>query len=153
MKPFQLKYQLLIILAMVLLCYANTFNHGYSLDDFLMSDNIPSVEEGWAGTLKVFTQAYNFCDYRPIPVFTYAIEQQIQGKLVPRTSHMVNALLYFICSLVIFFTLRRLPVKHAHLIAFIATVLFIVHPIHSNVVSSIKNRDTILSLTIGMAAI
>lgn len=153
MKNLQLKYQLLFILAMVLLCYVNTFNHEYSLDDFLMSENLPPIEEGWSGIFGVFAEAYNFFDYRPIAIFTYAIERQLQGELIPGTSHIVNTFFYLLCCLVLFFTLRKLPVKHADTIAFFTTLLFAAHPIHSNVVSSIKNRDIILSLTLGLSSI
>ena len=152
-KKFPTRYQIIFLFALTLIAYANTFNHGYNLDDFLLSDNLPAVEEGWPGTVKIFTSAYNLFDYRPIAIFTYAIEQQLQGKLVPGTSHIVNAVLYFLCCLMLFFTLRRLPVNNAHWIALFATAIFIVHPIHSNVISSLKNRDTIMSLTFGLSSI
>lgn len=138
---------------LVLITFANTFTHGYNLDDFLVRDALPPDGASWGETFGVFTKAYNFIDYRPISVFTFAVEKKLQGELVPATAHVMNAVYYLICALILFACLRRLPVREAELLALAGTAIFIVHPIHSNVVSSLKNRDIILSLALGLTAL
>ncbi|MCP4124759.1 MAG: hypothetical protein GY751_23710 [Bacteroidetes bacterium] len=141
-------WHIAFLVLLTLIAYANTFNHGFNLDDFLIQANLPSAEEGWKGVFSVFGKSFNRFDYRPVSMLSFALEQQIQGSLVPRTSHIVNVLLYTICSLFLFAFVKRLPIKNASVLAFATAAIFIVHPIHTNVVSSMKNRDSILSLSV-----
>ncbi|MCD4681292.1 MAG: tetratricopeptide repeat protein, partial [Bacteroidales bacterium] len=83
--------------------------------------------------------------YRPIPLMSYAIEIGIFG-LKPAVHHFFNILFYTILSLLIYFLLSQFifPDKNKLLSVFITT-LFIIHPLHTEVVSNIKSRDEIFS--------
>lgn len=66
-------------------------------------------------------------------------------------SHLINVLLFALTTLILFILLERLfknykPDKWYLSIAFIASLLFLAHPIHTEVVANIKGRDEILSL-------
>ncbi len=66
-------------------------------------------------------------------------------------SHFINVLLFAITSLVLFVLLHILLPKNRNgnwylSVPFIAVLLFVVHPIHTEVVANIKGRDEILSL-------
>ena len=66
-------------------------------------------------------------------------------------SHLVNVLLFALTILILFILLERLfknykPDKWYLSIAFVASLLFLAHPIHTEVVANIKGRDEILSL-------
>lgn len=66
-------------------------------------------------------------------------------------SHLINVLLYALTVLVLFVLLERLFQSYKSdkwylSIPFIASLLFLAHPIHTEVVANIKGRDEILSL-------
>ena len=58
--------------------------------------------------------------------------------------HFINILLYGITAIVLFLTLKEFFPRN-HLLAFLATLLFIAHPIHTEVVANIKSRDELVS--------
>ncbi len=106
--------------------------------------------------------------YRPLSLVTFAIEQQILGlpedaetgnsmknrskdeeqKLISdmHFRHVVNVLLYALCGVVLLYFLRTILFKNQPWVAFVATVLFTIHPLHTEVVANVKSRDEILSV-------
>ncbi len=111
--------------------------------------------------------------YRPFSIVTFAIEQQLLGKPVADTRdektkmnegnlpspeetaktnfdmhvrHVVNVLLYIGSILVLLTLLRKIVFPENRIIPFVACLLFLIHPIHTEVVSNVKSRDEILSL-------
>ncbi len=83
-------------------------------------------------------------------------------NLVKLVGHLVNVLLYAGSGVVLFLLLRNLLSGHAAcrkdtgratLIAFAASLLFLAHPIHTEVVANIKGRDEIVSLLGGLGAL
>jgi tetratricopeptide (TPR) repeat protein len=76
-------------------------------------------------------------------------------NLVKLVGHLVNVLLYAASGVVLFLLLRDLLARHpsfrketgrAAPVAFAAALLFLAHPIHTEVVANIKGRDEIVSL-------
>jgi len=53
----------------------------------------------------------------------------------------------------LFFILKKLLIKYNSLLPFIITLLFIAHPIHTEVVASLKNREEILSFLGSLASL
>jgi len=101
--------------------------------------------------------------YRPLALVTYAIEQQFWGQPFDTTDreavkeneansrllyarHVTNVVLYLLSVIVLLHFLRKIVFREQPLIAFLAILLFTVHPIHTEVVANIKSRDEILSL-------
>lgn len=73
-------------------------------------------------------------------------------------SHLGNIVLYILLALLIYIVLSKLfPPKENEKwyfsISFIATLLFVLHPIHTEAVANIKGRDEILAMLGGMATI
>jgi tetratricopeptide (TPR) repeat protein len=83
---------------------------------------------------------------------TFALEYQIWGDK-PGRSHAINILLYWLASVVLFSVLRRLLTGYNILFPFLATLLFMVHPLHTEVVASLKNRDELLAFLFGMGTL
>ena len=144
-------YLLLILAGLIL--YGNTINHGYNIDDEYVVEQNPVLEKGWRGIGEIFTSRYvrtsgnlgelNF-DYRPMVKFSFALEFLLLGK-DPKISHIINLLLYIITAFCLY-NLLRLLLKDWHFsLPLLITILFMVHPTHTEVVSSLKNRDEILS--------
>ena len=138
-----------LIAVTVLLAFYGSINENYNLDDEYIYNSLPKPEEGLGGALSVFGKTYNFSDYRPVTIFTFAIEQLFTG-MQPQISHTINLLLYLILNLSIFHILSRFPVKAIRPIALMSVLLFSVHTSHTEVVCSIKNRDNILSMLFGI---
>ena len=107
--------------------------------------------------------------YRPLSMVTFALEIEFFGK--DNTyfygthfkgnafiSHLVNILLY-LCVSCLFFHILLLLFPHVQhkkwymSFPFIATVLFIAHPIHTEVVANIKGRDEIMALLGSLGAL
>lgn len=151
---------------MVFILYANSINNEYSLDDNIVVDrNNGIVEKGFKAIPKIFKTRYAIdpkqsYDYRPITTISFAIEKQFFKRL-PKSqtskekkrndkltqanvSHFFNVLLYALTCLVLFQLLRLLFNEYSVLLSLVITIIFIVHPIHTEVVANIKCRDELL---------
>jgi len=130
--------------------YANTLGHAYVMDDILAISTNQNVQKGFAGILDIFAQPYREqcfggCLYRPLTLTTFAIEWAMSPNN-PFIGHFMNVLWYAATSALLFVTLRRLMPDRNTMFPIIACILFIVHPVHTEVVANIKSRDEILSL-------
>jgi tetratricopeptide (TPR) repeat protein len=158
--PVKVKYAILIIISLCF--YANSFRNEYVLDDEAVIQRNEYVQKGFSGIAKILsTDAYDSYykqsnanqklsggRYRPLSIVLFAIEHQLWGES-PHKRHAVNILLYILCVLSIFYFLRNYLFKalpNGEDIAFIAALLFAIHPLHTEVVANIKSSDEILSL-------
>jgi protein O-mannosyl-transferase len=87
--------------------------------------------------------------YQPFTMFTFAAEYSLFGE-DPHISHMVNISLYAFTALLLLSVINRifkyyLDVNSRHIISFVAVLIFIAHPLHTEIVASIKGRNEILS--------
>lgn len=130
--------------------FANTLGNGYNMDDGMVTRNHPLTSKGLSAISEIFTSPY-YSDamgyaygYRPMVHLSFALEHDLFGEK-PGAGHFINVIL-FALSVVLFFKLlvKWVGEKNA-LFAGIATLLFAVHPIHTEVVASLKNRDEILA--------
>jgi len=139
--------------------YANSlFNH-YALDDDIVIAKNEYVQQGFSGIPKILsTDAYDSFyrsmgskgelsggRYRPLSIVTFAIEQAIFGD-VPFIRHLVSILLFVLSVVVMLYFLRTYLFKSNPAVAFIATLIFAIHPIHTEVIANVKSRDEIMSL-------
>jgi len=140
----------LIVAAVAFLLYANTLNHKYALDDYsLIIENTVTLK-GIKAIPEIFStgyrSGYNSIDvqlYRPLSKAMFAVEWQLAPNK-PELSHWINVILFSLTCFVLF-NMLFLYLK-SPLIAFIASLLFAAHPLHTEIVANIKSRDEILSL-------
>ncbi|MBS1637135.1 MAG: hypothetical protein JST26_14550 [Bacteroidetes bacterium] len=153
----------LLILVLVFLIYGNTIRHEYALDDNYVTVTSPDairqsrVSKGIQGIPRILKTHYvemdqQRFDYRPLVLVSFALEYEFFGSN-PHISHFINVLLYALTCMLLFRLLYRLFATYHILFPFLATLLFVVHPIHSEVVASIKNRDEILSFLFGVSSL
>ena len=108
--------------------------------------------------------------YRPLSLVNFAIEQQFLGA-IPKTQidsvmknadalgpqkdrllhnmhvrHVFNVLWFTLSVIVLLYFLRYIVFKNNHIMAFLAAIIFTIHPIHTEVVANVKSRDELLSL-------
>ncbi|MEA3444900.1 MAG: tetratricopeptide repeat protein [Bacteroidota bacterium] len=141
-----------IILAYAFVLYGNTIGNDYSFDDIYVTNN-REVKQGMSIIPKLFISLYaNMYEdgkpltfgYRPVVKTSFALEYAAFGSN-PHISHLINILLYALTSLLLFLILRKLFKGYHHLFPMVVTLLFMAHPSHTEIVSSLKNRDELLS--------
>ena len=137
---------------LALLVYANTLQNGYALDDTAAIRSNTLVKKGAVALPQIFCTTYwygyennknDIEEYRPLSLAMFAIEQQLYPNN-PTIGHLVNILLYSACCMVLFQLLYHLFKKKRPFLSFVATLLFALHPIHTEVVANIKSRDELL---------
>lgn len=149
----------LIIIIFSFLLYGNTIKNKYSLDDNLVGNYDKDVRQGLNGIPNLLISHYGNSGklkygYRPIVKITYAIEYQFFGKN-PHVSHLINILLYALLLVVLFNTLLLLFKSYSNSLIFslLVVLLFASHPLHTEVVASLKNRDALLSFLGGISGL
>lgn len=148
----------LILAALVFIVFGNTLFNGYNMDDHLVTQNHVYTSKGISAIKDILTSNYysNNADinfgYRPIVHISFAIEHQLFGEHAS-ISHLINLLLYLI-TVCIFLKLCIVwfGEKNTHA-ALLASLLFALHPLHTETVASIKNRDELLALLLGLFAV
>ncbi len=140
----------LLVFTFSFILYAATIFGNYNLDDDLVTRNHQLTSQGVRGIPEIFSSPYYSDEmgysygYRPVVLASFAIEHQIFGDNA-HVSHFINVLLYALLCLIIFATLSRI-LPNARVFVLFVCLLFAAHPIHTEVVSSIKNREEILAL-------
>ncbi|MEZ5054409.1 MAG: hypothetical protein R2807_06555 [Chitinophagales bacterium] len=143
----------LLLCVLSILFYGNSIKNGFALDDSYIFQQIPEVGSNFMSCFKVFKQRYDFVDYRPVAMFTFALEQWFLGEIHPTISHLINLILFVSLCFSIYIFIKQLPEKHATAIALICSILFLAHPIHANAVCNLKSRDTILGMLLSIWSI
>ena len=140
----------IIIFAVAFLLYANTIYHDYALDDSGAITGNRYVQEGFSGIFKLLkVDFWHFANvhlgyYRPLALITFAIEQHFfHGN--PHVSHLINCLIFALSGYMLFIVLNKVFNSYNALFSFIVALLFVAHPIHTEIVANIKGRDELLS--------
>jgi protein O-mannosyl-transferase len=146
--PF-INFLILIPVVFAFILYGNTLGHDFVLDDLPQIVNHKHVQQGWSGIPELATQNYwaasdqNLGYYRPLSHITFAVENALHGN-DPFIMHLVNVLLYALTGVVLFAFLSQLFRRMPFFVLAI-TLLFMAHPVHTEVVANIKSRDEMLS--------
>ncbi|MFN8398086.1 MAG: hypothetical protein U0176_25945, partial [Bacteroidia bacterium] len=161
----------LVIFLLAFLLYGNTLGHRYALDDSIVITDNAYTKMGTSGIGKIFSsdafegffgEKKNLVEggrYRPLSMATFAVEWEMfaaknkdgvmEGN--PMVSHFLNVLMYACCGILLFMLLRLLfpeadPKRWWFGLPFLITLLFLLHPIHTEVVANIKGRDELMAL-------
>ncbi|MEM6270990.1 MAG: hypothetical protein AAF998_16235 [Bacteroidota bacterium] len=156
-----------ILLALPFLLYFQAISFGYVLDDKIVLSENAYVQQGTEGIREIFrTESFTGflgeqknlvagARYRPLSIATFAVEQEYFGE-APGINHGVNVLLYGLTALLIFRIFMVIAPGKTQTpwyfrLGFVAAVLFLLHPVHTEVVANIKGRDEILALLLSLA--
>jgi protein O-mannosyl-transferase len=144
-----------LIFTLAFLLYSNTLKHNYALDDDLVYKLNKSVQKGFSGIPEIFTttnmygfNGQNYGAYRPLTQSIFAIEYKFFG-IHPGINHFISVIWYALSCALFFLLMLLIFKKQKLLIPLFITVLFVVHPIHTEVVANIKSRDEIISFFFG----
>jgi hypothetical protein len=154
---FTPRYQLIILVLLALVLNANTLLNKYALDDIVVLTENRFVEKGVHGIPEILVNDYvsgysakenilSGARYRPLSLILFALEFQLFGAK-PLVSHLINLLLLMGLVVVLFHLLKshlfRFQNKY---LAFITCLLFVAHPIHTEVIANVKSRDEIMTM-------
>lgn len=153
---------LLICIVISLLFYGNSIQNGYSLDDELVTSTDTKknekIEQGFKGFANIFSSRYaedgkQQYAYRPVTVYSFAIEYDLFGNVENRAaiSHIISILLYALSGYLLFVFLQLSIGEQAWRFNALVVLLFLIHPIHSEVVNNIKSRDELLAFLFGIS--
>ena len=151
---------LVIILISSFFLYGNTLWNKYCLDDSVVITRNEFTQKGLSGITDIFStesftgffgkqkELVSGARYRPLSIATFAIEQEFFHG-VPGISHFINILLFALTGFFIYLLIKKLVSPNyptLTLVPIFTALLFIFHPIHTEVVANIKGRDEILAL-------
>lgn len=128
--------------------YAQTLGFGFALDDYSAIIENRQTKQGIAALGEIFKSSYRFGYniqgdelYRPLSKAAFAVLWQwAPNNAFP--FHLLNLVMYALTGYLLFITLQRFTANIY--VSFIASLLFITHPIHVEVVANIKSLDEIL---------
>ncbi len=153
----------LILVIAGFIFYGNSISNKYALDDTYVVTGNKFTKQGFEGIddlLSTHFFAGYFEEgtevllaggrYRPLSMVSLAIEYELFGEN-PHLSHFFNVVLFILLVIVLFKVLQKLfpPGEHQawyFSISFVASLVFLAHPIHTEVVANIKGRDELMAL-------
>ncbi len=173
----RLHYLIIGLLAFGL--YANTLGHDFCQDDAIVITDNMFTKKGVEGIDGIWNKDtfYGFFKkegkdqlvaggrYRPLTLVLFALEWELfsgsakKGKTTasPFGFHLVNVLLFVLLGLLLYKVIVTLlfyyDAQEAKLLALFSTLLFVAHPVHTEVVANIKGADEIVALLGSLATL
>jgi protein O-mannosyl-transferase len=136
----------LIFFTCTFLLYGKTISYDFNLDDNYYFELIDTSQTSLKNVFcQSFSTIFNSTQYRPVTTLSLAMESYFFGNS-PGVFHCFNLLYYTLLIYVIYHLLSITIVFRKHNYLLFICLLFLIHPVHAEVVSSIKNRESILSL-------
>jgi len=150
-------YQLIILILIAVGLNANTLFNKYAVDDAVVFTENKLVEKGIRGIPEIVSHDFFYGlegtdsnglsggRYRPFALIIFALEQQFFGEN-PFVSHLINVLLFALLIGLLFKLLQAYIFREQHeYLAFVTCLLFVVHPIHTEVIANVKSRDELIA--------
>jgi len=149
-KYLDTKYLCLILGIVSFVIYFNTLWNGYVLDDVMVLKENTMVMQGTKAIGELLStphmRGYLVIPndmWRPLSLVMFAIEYQFFGPN-PMVNHFFNIVVFAGCVIMFFLFLVKFFDHKKTALAFIAALVFAVHPIHTEVVANVKSRDELL---------
>uniref|UniRef100_A0A3B1K0Q0 dolichyl-phosphate-mannose--protein mannosyltransferase n=1 Tax=Astyanax mexicanus TaxID=7994 RepID=A0A3B1K0Q0_ASTMX len=139
------------LLAACALCYRNSLRGEFVHDDVWAIVNNPDARAG-SSLWSIFTDDFwgkrmsdntSHKSYRPLCILTFKLNILL-GGMNPYYFHVVNVCLHCAVTVLLMHTCERFVFKNSRL-AFLTSLLFAVHPIHTEAVSGIVGRADVLA--------
>jgi Tfp pilus assembly protein PilF len=166
---FDTRIQKIILVFFAFILYANTLGHEFVLDDGVVITENKFVKKGFAGIPDLLTKDsfYGFFKkqgkdklvsggrYRPMSMLLFAILYQLFGADT-LIFHLFSICMFALLGLMLYLVLKSLfkPLLNELAIPFawIGSLLFIAHPIHTECVANVKGLDEICALLFSLTA-
>lgn len=137
-------FSAILIIITGTLVYSNSFNCSFHFDDLQNIAFNPDIQD-----ISNVSAWWNYYPSRPVGIFTFVLNYAAGGTgvwgyhLVNLIIHLANALLVFWFVTLLFSTqaIKNMSiVKHSNIIALLAALLFVAHPIQTQAVTYIVQR-------------
>ena len=150
------KHQLIILMFLAFGLNFNTLFSDYAVDDVIVMTHNKYVEKGVSGIPEILTTdlfsgykeggpILSEKRYRPLSQITFALEYQLFG-FNPIVSHLLNVLIFMLLIFFLYKVLSKLFSLNQQMhLTFVTCLIFIVHPIHTEVIGNIKSRDELIT--------
>jgi tetratricopeptide (TPR) repeat protein len=140
-----------LLLFVATLVYGNTLFNSFTLDDQAYVVHNPAVTNPSIRNLFEAHKQTNV--FRPVTFATFALNWAL-GHSNTTGYHILNLLLHATVTLLLYLVLKKLleSVPRASTAAWTAALLFAVHPIHTEAVTSIVGRSELLAAGFLLAA-
>ena len=139
---------ILLIIILGFAVYGNTLNGEFVWDDeYIIENNIYLTD--WSYIPKIFTEniiagsGRKSLFYRPVQMLTYVLDYSL-WKLNVQGYHLTNIVLHVLAALSVYFLLNVIFGNNR--LSLLTGILFIIHPIHTEVVAYISGRADSLAL-------
>lgn len=142
----------LMLCLLLWICYSNSFHASWQYDDegnILRNDKVHMSQWSWDQVGIALTAGHDFQTIsRPLAYLSFALNHRL-GGLDPSGYHLVNFAVHWIATVFLFLLIRdtlTLPIlkgrydDRAGVIAFIAALLWAIHPIQVSAVTYIVQR-------------
>ena len=133
---------IVLIIILGFLTYANSLNGKFLWDDdFLVKNNV--YIKNWTCLPKIFTENIGagarskYIFYRPLQMITYMIDYSF-WKSNPAGYHLTNIFIHILVALCIYWFINI--IFGNKILAFLTSIFFLIHPIHTEVASYISGR-------------
>lgn len=158
-KTISYRWQLVTLITLDFGLNFNTLFNKYAVDDVVVLTENSVVMQGVKGIPKLLTTEFYFGReknendvsggrYRPFALIIFALEYQFFGAN-PMISHLINVLLFVFLVALLFKLFHQYIFRDKHkYLAFLTCLLFVVHPIHTEVIANVKSRDEIIAFVL-----
>lgn len=145
-EEFTAHKAILIILALATVVFFNSLGNGFVADDSVLVVPIEAYKN--FDVVKIFSTMANSVEYLPFRDLTLAIDAGLWG-MKPLGFHVTNLFLY-LASLIALFTMVKnladiVGEEEGEFIAFWTTLIFALHPLHTEPLNFITGRNNILA--------
>lgn len=157
------KHHRLLIGILVFIFYGNSLVNEFAVDDGIVITRNEYVTKGISGIPDLLTKdtfrgffkkegkdkLVSGGRYRPLTPVFFAIVYEIFGAM-PFVFHLFNLLAYLLLCLLLYKVLSRLFFHRfkdkTPILAFLSTLIYLAHPVHTECVTNVKGLDEIAAL-------
>src|SRR3989344_5188490 len=153
-KKHELVWVFLVSLLLSFVIFGNGIAGDFVFDDVVVVQNRGDLRDP-GNFLNLFTSPYyqnmpQMGLYRPFTMATYSLNHNLFGSS-PEGFHVVNIVIHALNSFLVFWLVNRFLKSRAT--AYISSLLFLLHPIHTEAVTSIVGRAELLAFFWSLATI
>jgi len=139
------KYLYIVILFILSFgVYVNTIKNGFVYDDNDLILRNPQVKK--ASVQEIFSTPFwgerKFGLWRPITILSFRLNYLMKG-FSASLFHLTNIILHSLTVLILYFFLLRVTGKYE--LSFVSSLIYAVHPVHTEAVAWIVGRSEILA--------
>ena len=162
------KWYPLFVFVVGLFLYMNTLNHEFTQDDAIVITQNQFTKKGFEGIGPIlgndtFLGYFGDSDklnlvaggrYRPLSLVIFASVYEFVGEN-PFFFHLLNVLLYCLLGSVIYILAKKMFTNlfpDPSICALLTALIFVMHPVHTEVVANVKGLDEILALLFSSAS-